>query len=169
MKTKSKTYTSPPLLLHRSEDGYALILSLVFLVLLTILGMGSSTSTMYEVQISGNDRSRKSAFYAAEAGRSYVESSADLYNSTNIISEPGNGIKFPNDTDPDEWVSLVGSPSEQMQGEVVYTGAANRYLRGSGNEAGTIKAHVYRITSHGRDTRNDAQKSIEAGFFRLGL
>ncbi|MCF6178626.1 MAG: PilX N-terminal domain-containing pilus assembly protein, partial [Geopsychrobacter sp.] len=55
--------------IHRSEEGYALIVSLMFMVLLTILGLGATTTTIHELQISSNDSARKSAFYAAEAGR----------------------------------------------------------------------------------------------------
>lgn len=152
-----------------SEEGYALIVSLMFMVLLTILGLGATTTTIHELQISANDRARKSAFYAAEAGRSYVEASSELYDSTNIISEPGNGITFPDPADATAWLFIPGSQSEQLQGEVVYVDSSARYLRGSGNEAGELKAHVYKMTCNGRDINADSKKSVEAGFYRVGL
>ncbi len=152
-----------------SEDGYALIVSLMFMVLLTILGLGATTTTIHELQISSNDSARKSAFYAAEAGRSYVEASTSLYSSTNIAAEPGNGVTFPDSDDPTAWLTIPGSQSEQLQGEVVYVDSSAKFLRGSGNEAGELKAHVYKMTCNGRDINSDSKKSVEAGFYRVGL
>ncbi len=152
----------------KSEDGFALIVSLMFLVLLTLLGFASTTNTLYELQISRNDRSRKSAFYAAEAGRSYVEANSALYDSSNIIQDPDHGISFPTD---DTWLSLTETSSEIVSGAVTYLGPSVKYLTDTGNEIGEggVTAHVYRMTCDGRDIKSGAQKTIEAGFYRVGL
>ncbi len=52
----------------RDERGVALIIALLMLLVLTIVGIGTMSSTTFENMISGNDRTATEAFYAAEAG-----------------------------------------------------------------------------------------------------
>lgn len=56
------------------ESGFALILALLALVLLTTMGLALSQSTSVEVQISSNHRWATSARYNAEAGIEYGKS-----------------------------------------------------------------------------------------------
>lgn len=64
-------------LLRCNENGSALIFALLILVVLTVLGISSLTTSTVEVKISGNDKRHKQAFYAAdggtEVGRELVE------------------------------------------------------------------------------------------------
>lgn len=57
-----------------SESGFALILSLLALLLLTTMGLALSNSTSVELQISSNQRWSESARYNAEAGIEYGKS-----------------------------------------------------------------------------------------------
>lgn len=57
-----------------SESGFALILALLALVLLTTMGLALSNSTSVEVQIASNHRWAESARYNAEAGIEYGKS-----------------------------------------------------------------------------------------------
>ena len=50
------------------ERGIVLIVALMLLLVLTILGIGSISTTSFESIISGNERLANVAFYAAEAG-----------------------------------------------------------------------------------------------------
>jgi len=50
------------------EQGSVLIVALVILVLLTLLGIAASTTTTIELQIAGNDKTYKMAFFAADGG-----------------------------------------------------------------------------------------------------
>jgi Tfp pilus assembly protein PilX len=50
------------------EDGFALILALLALVLLTFLGLTLAATTSTELQISTNYRWSRQAYYSAEAG-----------------------------------------------------------------------------------------------------
>lgn len=59
---------------HAKEQGFALILSLLALVLLTTMGLALSTSTGVELQIATNQRWTESARYNAEAGVEYGRS-----------------------------------------------------------------------------------------------
>ncbi len=52
----------------REEKGVALIIALLMLLVLTLIGISSISTTTFETSISGNERVRMDAFYAAEAG-----------------------------------------------------------------------------------------------------
>jgi type IV pilus assembly protein PilX len=65
-------------LLSRNEEGVVLVLCLITLVLLTLIGISATTTSQLEAEISGNDKTSKEAFYAAEvsltAGETIVNS-----------------------------------------------------------------------------------------------
>lgn len=52
----------------RKESGSALIIALLILLVLTLIGISSISTTTFETGIVGNERARMQAFYAAEAG-----------------------------------------------------------------------------------------------------
>ena len=49
-----------------NKRGSALIVALLMLVVLTLIGISATTSTNFELQIAGNDKLFKRAFYAAD-------------------------------------------------------------------------------------------------------
>ena len=50
------------------DKGIVLVIALLMLLVLTLLGISSVSSSIFETNISGNDRVGADAFYAAEAG-----------------------------------------------------------------------------------------------------
>ena len=52
----------------QEERGFVLVLALLMLLVLTLIGASSMSSTNFEVLISGNKRISEKAFYSAEAG-----------------------------------------------------------------------------------------------------
>ena len=52
----------------KDERGYVLVTALMILVILTFLGIASLNTTTFELQISGNDRMAKDAFFRADGG-----------------------------------------------------------------------------------------------------
>ena len=148
-----------------NEQGSVLIVSLLTLALLTLLGVAATTTTTSDMHVSGNEKSYKLAFYAAEAGRGYVAASPALYGPSNITV--GGNLYFPNNGDPSEEYSLGASPSQSFHGDVEYIGATPP-PRGSGFQVGKFKAHRYAMTIAGHATL-DAESEIEAGFYRIGF
>jgi hypothetical protein len=51
----------------RNEKGVALIIALIMLLILTLIGISSISTTTFETNISGNERVGTVAFYASEA------------------------------------------------------------------------------------------------------
>ena len=52
----------------KDESGFILIAVLVTLILLVVIGFSATTTTTVEVQIAGNDKVNKKAFYGADGG-----------------------------------------------------------------------------------------------------
>jgi Tfp pilus assembly protein PilX len=55
-------------LMLRDQKGVALIIALIMLLVLTLIGVSSISSTFFESKISGNDRFGAAAFYASKGG-----------------------------------------------------------------------------------------------------
>ena len=53
--------------LTRNEDGYALVVTMLLLVLMTAIGIAASHTSDIEVQISGNERNVATNFYTTES------------------------------------------------------------------------------------------------------
>ena len=51
-----------------NEKGVALVIALIMLLVLTLIGMASVSSSVFEAKITGNDRFGTAAFYAAKGG-----------------------------------------------------------------------------------------------------
>jgi len=52
----------------RDQRGVALVVALVLLLVLTLLGISSMSSTFFETKISGDERFGNAAFYASRGG-----------------------------------------------------------------------------------------------------
>ncbi len=52
----------------QKEDGFVLIVAMVILLLLSVMGIAVIRTTSTDLQISGNDRRTKHAFYKADGG-----------------------------------------------------------------------------------------------------
>jgi uncharacterized protein (UPF0333 family) len=52
----------------RNEGGFVLVVALLIMVVLTIIGIAATNTTIFELNISGNDRVHKRTLYQAEAG-----------------------------------------------------------------------------------------------------
>jgi hypothetical protein len=146
-----------------NEDGSALLISLLILGLLTLLGIFATNTTNIEIQIAGNDKVHKLAFYAAEAAIGYVAGNTSLYGPNNITV--GGKLYFPNNDNTSEKYLLDSTQS--FAGDVGYTGSSEP-PRGSGYEVGKFKAHRYEMTCNGYGLSN-AESRIKAGFYRIGF
>lgn len=52
----------------KKQNGIALVIALVMLLILTLVGINAMTTTTFEVSITGNQRMYNTAFYGADGG-----------------------------------------------------------------------------------------------------
>ena len=75
----------------RAEEGFALILAILALMLMTFLGLTLATSTSTELQIATNYRWAQQAYYNAEAGIEYGKSLLRNMNWSLLLPTPRMG------------------------------------------------------------------------------
>lgn len=81
-------------ILHKQQSGTALILSLVFLLILTMLGLSSVRTTILEEKMTSNMRDQQIAFEAAETGLREGEKWLDDQNRQPNTKTSGSGFVF---------------------------------------------------------------------------
>ena len=153
-----------------NEKGSVMVLAVVFLMLLTILGISALTSSSINTQLAANDLRHKLAFCAAESAVAYVKRRPDLYGPDNITA--GAPHYFPNNTVP--YVPITsGLPSalsinanQSFNGEVEYDSSLLP-PRGSGCSVNKYKAHQYQMVCNGYSSKGTT-KNIVVGFYRIG-
>lgn len=153
------------------QGGSATLVALLVLTLLAIMGMSGARTASVETEIAGNDNLNKLAFYSAEASRAYVMTHPQLYGVSNI--DDGTPHLFPNDSAPylpNTAGPVVPKPlgsNQSYEGSVQYTGHGLP-PRGSGYDTSSFRAHKYEMACEGKGPR-DIKKTINAGFYRIGL
>lgn len=152
----------------KKEEGAVLIVTLLTLLLLTVMGLSIMTTSTTDVQIAGNYRAQKLAFFAAEAGAEFVKANTDLYGALNSVT--GAGLNF-DGTDsvanPNGGAIFTVSPGSKQRynGTVGYAGAGLP-PRGTAFSAEDFIAQRYEIRSTGYGPRNSIC-NLDVGFWRL--
>ena len=97
----------------KNEEGSVLVVALLILVLLTIIGISATTTTNIELQIAGNEKFHKIAFYHADSG---------VYTIPKIIStciDSGSEINIGSGTTEPDISYSTGSSSTLFYGQVM--------------------------------------------------
>ena len=162
-------------LLLRNEEGIVLVVCLITLVILTLIGVSMTTTSRLEAEISGNDKTYKEAFYAAEvsltAGETVVNSllsRADLNEGTT----PGRYIKG---TQP-AWDQLVWDSAHSAAVNPIPNGLSKvaapprytieeRSFRRDSLTVGigvTTGAYLFTVKAHGTGTNKASEVLLES-------
>lgn len=159
-----------------NEDGSAIVIAVLVLLLVTILGISATNTTTIELQIAGNDKIDKTAFYAAEAAGYYVATNPDLYGNANSTVDaglcyPGDGEDNDDDLEIDEvdeqFLKHALNANQSFNGNIIYKGTTPAPRR-AGFEVGEFWAHNYEMTSTGYGPSN-ATTRIKIGCYRVGF
>jgi hypothetical protein len=97
----------------KNEDGSVLVIALLILVFLTIIGISATTTTSIELQIAGNEKFHKIAFYHADSG---------VYTTPKLISrciDSGAEINIGSGTTEPDIRYSTGSSSTLFYGQVM--------------------------------------------------
>lgn len=146
-----------------NEKGVVLLAAVMFLLLVTVIGIFAATTSNIELQISGYNKVSKMVFYAADSGIHYIAVKPDLYDSNNL--DENVPFDFPVNGSPAVTYSI--SDKLQVGGSISYVGKS-QMPAGTGYSAGTVFAVNYQIISNSTGP-NNAAKTVEAEFYRIGL
>ena len=128
--------------IQENEDGSALAIALMMVVLLTLIGVSASRTSEIELKISGNDKVHKMAFYASESGWQVGGNWLDSRYPPITTSSSAGPTAMPGNT------TLTYSYSTTFDGTVFAPGYSTEFRR-----------FMYTINATGEAPR-DAQSSI---------
>jgi hypothetical protein len=143
--------TTVLLRVQRDEKGSILILTLMLLAILTVLGLAATQSSWFEVSIATNDRLYRDSFAAAESTVAEVIADTPATGADNLS---GVAMNWPDDAN--------------ARATVQYQGDTTAMLRGEGDSANKLKAHVYQIEATGTAQRGGRSTVAVAGY-RIGF
>lgn len=99
-----------------NETGAALLMNMVMLVILTLIGTAAINTSSFEIKMSGAEKNKKAAFYAAEAGIEHAKILLDKAYDSGTESWNIDGIE-----DAGSYDSAVELISEKALGNYIYT------------------------------------------------
>lgn len=164
--------------LHCIQRGTALVMTLIFLVLLTILGITAINISALEEKMAGNSKDQNLAFQAAEtalrAGEIWVQSttsaSALAVNPANGIYDPADPSLTPTVTTPEIWESIdwSGAGPVQYSGTVALGVTTNpKYIieKLSTTTTGSGGTNIIvRITARGTGASDSTVSMVQSSF-----
>ena len=143
-------------LVLRNESGAALVVALLMIVVLSLIGLASSSTSTFEIRLSGNKRGATDAFYSADSGVQSVMGNISNFNCSDtnqtgvpaeILSEGFGGKQTSNFT-----FNLPAGYSFRDQPVVtVYKTTATKVPRGLGLSAIAFNYNYYIIDAIGTD------------------
>lgn len=123
-----------------AQRGTALVMTLVFLVLLTMLGITAINTSTLEEKMAGNTKDQNLSFQAAEtalrAAETWVESTTAA---TSLAANNANGLYDPSTTVTEWWDSIDWSLST---GLVIYPGVPGTPASGTLGDVRTRPKYI---------------------------
>jgi hypothetical protein len=143
-------------LIFSNESGAALVVALLMIVVLSLIGLASSSSSTFEIRLSGNKRGATDAFYSADSGLQSVTGSVASFTCTQNPTPPAlpaelvtEGIDLKN-TNPTFTLPTGYSFRDQPQVTVYHT-TVTKAPRGLGLSATAFLYNYYIIDAVGKD------------------
>jgi len=146
-------------LILNNQSGAALVIALLMIVILSLIGLASSSTSTFEIKLSGNKRGTTDAFYVSDAGAQAV-----LSNIANFAASSGYVDVVQSSLPAELQTELIdqkySSPTFSLPGGVsftdppqvtIYHTTVTRVPRGLGLSAIAFKYNYYIIDSIGED------------------
>ncbi|HEU5338836.1 MAG TPA: PilX N-terminal domain-containing pilus assembly protein [Sulfuricaulis sp.] len=179
-----------------SQQGVALVMSLVFLLLLTMLGVTALSTTSLEEKMAANSKERNTSFQAAESALVVAEAWINAQINKPIFPDNAKGLYLPNTcTSPTtkpvwdcptlNWSSTTNlvvypsTPTATVSGGLTKVGTQPKYIiedlgetpekGGSVVMGSTYKGKgntVLRVTSRGTGSADAAQAMVQSVYSR---
>ncbi len=162
MKRKEQVFFRQALQPLNNERGFALILALSMLVIMSILGVMALNTATTETSISGNYRTAQMAFETAERAVEYASTRQTIYASLGPGSAP---YDLDNTTDQTNIEAGTGFGLEGSDNYVEFQLTTN-LPPGSGSDPTYFEARYYIVNVTGQGP-NDSKKRIEAQYGRI--
>lgn len=157
-----------------SQDGFVLVFGLMIMAMLTIIGIGITSNTIFELKVSGNDKVATELFYSSEGAA--LEAAQRLENekvSDNLkaartahlwlLTGPAKDVLLTKDSEWDD--SVLDSGMTESETEVRLAAFDMGVVKGE--KAGSLKmteSRLYLFGVIGHSEKNNGEKMIEIGY-----
>jgi hypothetical protein len=139
-----------------NQSGVALVVALLMIVILSLMGIASSSNSTFEIKLSGNKRGTTDAFYAADGGsKSVLPNIANFNTSSGYITNLGT---LPTELQSESIDMRMIAPTLDLpvpfttQPQVtIYHTTATKVPRGLGMSAIAFLYNYYIIDAIGQD------------------
>ncbi len=156
-----------------NEEGSAIVLALLILVVLTILGISSTNTATVEYKIVHNEKTYQRNFYQAESATMEAAERIEVENNTENLIPALTTLNWVNDETTDltvtaNWVD-DGSVNDNSDPSVVsadakYATVGRGVARGSSLDVSGSMVHVYSV--YGLSRSSNGNVLIEIGYRR---
>ncbi len=153
-----------------NQDGSAILIAVVTLLMLTVLGLAAIRNTGMELQIAGNSKIYQRNLYAAEgAGQ---EAARRIENATDTELE-GLTPDWLNShtidiTDPAAWTIGVGGDSQAAEFDngtnVIRFAATDNGIAPGSSLVATSSTKLHAFTIYGNSIQNSGDATLESGY-----
>lgn len=161
-----------------NNQGSVLVIGMLTLILLSLIGVSATTTSSIEVQIAGNDKAAKEAFYAAELGLSMGERTTQAFTTRVDLNEGSVPGRYGRGTQPN-WHSMTWSASDTatIQSSAMPSGLQNvatpprfaieerTFIRTGTLTIGTVQPtgiYLFNVTSRGVGSNSNAEVVLQS-------
>jgi len=167
----------------QKERGAVLAISLIFLLVMTLIGLTGMKTSVLEEKMAGNSRNQGLAFQAAEAGLHGAERYINSIVTASDFSGAINGLVSEAEADPDYFDSSVWVDASSMEydsglsiihsdpryiiklvGQSEADTNAGLNLSGYGGSLPGSQITIFRITSRGTGGTGNARITLQSNF-----
>jgi len=133
--------------LLKTQSGSALVIALIMMIVITLVGLASNYTSIFEVIISGNKRASTSAFYAADTGAGVVTTSIANFDLTKYDSTTNKYLPY------SDSANTTPNPTN-VTATLTSLPALSGPPRGMGYSATHLAYAYYQVQSVGKDQAN---------------
>ena len=146
------------------QRGSALIISMIFLIILTILGLSTMTTSRVEIRMAVNQQSANQAFQASASGIDQTLGEADIFN-TNSTTGVNKTYYYRQDAGG-PYTDGTNSFMERVTTNTLFevTGAVPQ---GGFSLGSKVTAFHFRILSTGNSVAGSESQQVQ-GFYKVG-
>ena len=171
-----------PTIIVGNNHGSVLVIGLLALILLTLIGVSATTTSSIEVQIAGNDKASKEAFYAAEFGLSMGEQVVHGFSNRVDLNEDSVAGRYAKNAQPDwnlmSWnaadsTAVSTSALPQGLGKVAtpprFVIEERNFIRTGSLTIGTTQPtgiYLFNVTARGVGSNTNAEVILESVYAR---
>ena len=144
-----------------NQSGVALVVALLMIVILSLIGIASSSNSTFEIRLSGNKRGSTDAFYIADGGSRSVLPIIDNFSTeTDYVAVTQSALPTELQTESIDLRTRSPKPALDLPGGVsfttnptvtIYHTTVEKVPRGLGMSAIAFKYNYYIIDAIGQD------------------